>query len=268
MTSGPTAPPESGRRWERGLVTVLLGLAALAWFLTASAAADSGMRTGLLTGGGLSMRSPGMAPSLGMGALFLTTWFVMMAAMMLPALAPVAVIFDRWRRRNGRSRAITAAFVAGYLLVWGASGLVVYGGAVYLGPHLPSGEAAVRLGAGLLAVAGLYQLTPWKRACLRHCRSPLAFLAHHTTRLRRRGPAAFRVGAGHGLYCLGCCWGLMLVLIALGMMSLAWMAAVAAVILLEKVLPRRWPVGRAAGAVLLGVAAVLLVAPRFLPALP
>ncbi len=268
MTSVPV-PPEPGRRWERGLVTVLLGLAALAWFLTASAAADSGMRTGLLTGGGLSMQSPGMAPSLGMGALFLATWLVMMAAMMLPALAPVAVVFDRWARRNGRSAAAaTAAFVAGYLLVWGASGLVVYAAAVHLGPHLPSGEAAVRLGAGLLVVAGVYQLTPWKRACLRHCRSPLAFLAHHATRLRSGGPAAFRVGTGHGLYCLGCCWGLMLVLIALGMMSLAWMAGVAALILLEKVLPRGWPVGPVAGAVLLGVGALLLVSPRLLPALP
>lgn len=249
------------RIWEAALVAVLLGMAALAWFATASSSAPH-MRMGLLSSHG----SAPMSPSMAMMGLFLWMWLVMMVAMMLPALTPVVVTFDRWVRRTRRSRSATAFFVGGYLLVWGGSGLVVYAAIVYLTPFLPSGEAGVRLGAGLLVLAGVYQLTPLKEGCLRHCRSPLAFVAQHASRLRRGGLAGTKVGAVHGIFCVGCCWGLMLVLILLGMMSLVWMAAVAGVILLEKTLPRDWPVGRLVGLLLVSVGIVLLVSPRVLPA--
>jgi predicted metal-binding membrane protein len=156
-------------------------------------------------------------------------------------------------------------FVAGYLLVWASFGGIVYA-VVHAAPLMLGGETAIRAGAAVLVLAGVYQFTPLKSACLRHCRSPLAFVAEHTTRLGRGGIAAARVGAVHGAFCLGCCWTLMLVLLVLGMMSLAWMAAVAAVIFAEKVLPRGWAVRRAAGFVLVGAGIVLMLSPRALPA--
>ncbi len=254
------------RMWEAALVTALLGMAALAWFATASSSAPH-MGLGLLTShGSARMGSGSGASSMAMMGLFLWIWLVMMAAMMIPALTPVVVTFDRWVRRTRRSRSATAFFVGGYLLVWGGSGLMVYAAMVYLTPFLPSDEAGLRLGAGLLVLAGAYQLTPLKETCLRHCRSPLAFVAQHASRLRRGGFAGTRVGAVHGIFCVGCCWALMLVLILLGMMSLVWMAAVAGVILLEKTLPREWPVGRLVGLLLMSVGIVLLVSPRVLPA--
>jgi predicted metal-binding membrane protein len=106
--------------------------------------------------------------------------------------------------------------VAGYLLVWTVSGLVVCFALVYLGPLLPSGERALRWGGGLLVLAGGYQLTPLKQMCLRHCRSPLAFVTQHSVQLRRGGLGTGRVGIVHGIYCLGCCWALMLILVLLG----------------------------------------------------
>lgn len=253
------------RVWEAALVVTLLVLATLAWFAT-GANPDPHMRMGLLTGSGSApMGSGAGAPSIAMMGLFLWVWLVMMVAMMFPALTPVVVTFDRWARRTHRSRSATAFFVAGYLLVWGGSGVVVYAATIYLMPLLPSGETAVRLGAGLLVLAGAYQFTPLKKACLRHCRSPLGFIAQHASRLRRGGWAGTRVGAVHGIFCVGCCWALMLVLILLGMMSLVWMAAVAGVISLEKTLPRDWPVGGFVGLLLVTLGIVLLVSPRALP---
>ena len=244
------------------LIAALLALATLAWFAT-RANSPPHMRTGLLTGIGMAPMGAGtMGPSMALLGVFLWMWLVMMVAMMLPAITPVVVTFDRWVRKTGRSRSATAHFVGGYLLIWGGSGLAVYGAIVYLTPVLPSGESALRLGAGLLVLAGAYQLTPLKEACLRHCRSPLGFIAQHTSPLRRGGLAGSRVGAIHGIYCLGCCWALMLVLVLLGMMSMVWMAAVAGVIFLEKTLPRRWPVGKLVGLLLVSVGIVLLVSPR------
>lgn len=205
-------------------------------------------------------------PSLSALAPFLVTWVVMMVAMMFPAVVPVAVTVHRWVVRTGRSWSATVLFLAGYLAVWTASGVVVFAAAVGLVPLLPEGEAALRLGAGVLVLAGAYQLTPLKDVCLRQCRSPLAFVAHHTTELRRGGLAGARVGAIHGLFCLGCCWTLMIVLVLLGMMSLAWMAAVAGAILLEKVLPRGWPVTWVVGLVLVGAGVALMASPHALPA--
>jgi predicted metal-binding membrane protein len=210
---------------------------------------------------------PGMGASTGMMGLFLVTWVVMMVAMMFPAIVPVVITFDRWVRRARRPRSATMTFVGGYLLVWTGFGLVVYAAVVYFQPRLPMGDGAIRLGAALLILAGVYQLTPLKSRCLRQCRSPLAFVAQHTSQLRRGGLATARVGVIHGAFCLGCCWALMLVLVLLGMMSLSWMAAVAGVIFIEKVVPRGSVVTLAVAVILVGLGFALVVSPRALPTL-
>jgi predicted metal-binding membrane protein len=166
----------------------------------------------------------------------------MMAAMMLPAAAPMIVIFASAQARRERPTAVpTWIFVAGYLLVWAAAGAVVYvfgqlgsETATLLSSTERTSWAPLALGATLVA-AGLYQFTPLKRVCLSHCRSPLAFVAQHW-RDGRLG--AFRMGVRHGAFCLGCCWALFAVLVAAGIMSLAWMLLLTLVVFVEKVLPQ------------------------------
>jgi len=271
----PAAGYGTARRWEAALVGSLLGLAALAWFATAQLSSPE-MRLGLLTReatmssmapASVSSMQGGGSQSIPMLPLFLLTWVVMMVAMMFPAVVPVVVTFDRWVRRTQRSRLATALFAGSYLLVWSSIGLVFYAAMVYLEPLIPPGMASVRWGAALLVVAGVYQLTPLKTKCLEQCRSPLAFVAEHATLLRRSGLGPAKVGAVHGLFCLGCCWALMLVLVLLGMMSLAWMAAVAGLIFLEKVLPGGSRVPVAVAALLIGTGGVFLVFPQTLPAI-
>jgi predicted metal-binding membrane protein len=254
------------RAWEASLVGALLTLAALAWVATGHLAQPH-MRMGLVTGAGSMSSMDPISPNVGTLSLFLTIWVVMMMAMMFPAVAPVVATVHRWVRRTGRSRADTAQFVAGYLVVWAAFGVLVYYAMDKLMPMLPTGRSAVRLGAGILILAGVYQFTPVKTVCLRHCRSPLAFIAQHATQLQRGGLAATRVGGVHGAFCLGCCWLLMGVLLVLGMMSLVWMAAVAAVIFAEKILPHGRTMGSIAGLALIGAGITVAVAPQTIPAL-
>jgi predicted metal-binding membrane protein len=185
----------------------------------------------------------GMSAMGGIGP-FALVWVTTMAAMMLPSTAPMVVAYTGF----GRGRASTPAFVLGYLALWTAYGLVAY----LIGMELPHWSWLA--GAGLL-LAGLYQLTPLKNACLRHCRAPLGFVM----RRWRDGPlGGFSMGIEHGAWCAGCCTGLMVALFALGMMSLAWMAAVALVILAEKVLPRGDRVAPITGLALLVGGAVVL----------
>jgi predicted metal-binding membrane protein len=184
----------------------------------------------------------GPGTDLGQLGWFLGMWATMMAAMMLPSAAPMVMLVERVSRdRDGgrrRGAALATVFAAGYLAVWAGFGLVAYG--VYralAGADLSvlSWDGGGRWVAGaVVAAAGVYQLTPLKRICLRHCRSPLHFLLHgwHSGTI-----GALRMGALHGLYCTGCCWGLMLVLFAVGVMSLPWMIVVALVIFAEKILP-------------------------------
>jgi predicted metal-binding membrane protein len=169
--------------------------------------------------------------------LFIVMWVVMMVAMMFPAASPVVLVFDRWRRSRGRSVAATIAFVVGYLIIWTVAGIFAYAAIVVLDTQLASMSTAVRVGGAILILAGIYQFTPLKALCLTHCRSPLSLIMRHAQTLGRgiRGP--LQVGLWHGGYCLGCCWALMAVLVALGVMHVGWMAAVAAVILAEKALP-------------------------------
>jgi predicted metal-binding membrane protein len=194
-------------------------------------------------------------------AAFLVAWTAMMAAMMFPAAAPMLLVYHAVsaRRRSGRGRVVlTWIFAAGYLLVWTAVGVIVFvvvrlGGAV---ATRLDGAARVRwaplaLGATLV-VAGLYQFTPLKRVCLRQCQSPLGFVA---AQWRDGASGALRMGIVHGAYCLGCCWALFAVLVAAGVMSLAWMLLLTLVVFAEKVLPggTRIAAGVGAAFILLGI---------------
>jgi predicted metal-binding membrane protein len=165
----------------------------------------------------------------------------MMAAMMLPSVAPMVLLFDRVSAegaRLGQAFVPTWVFAATYFAVWTAYGLAAY--AVYRGIRalefgfLDWDRAGPYFAGAALAAAGLYELTPLKKACLRHCRSPLHFVLGGW----RPGPGgAMRMGLEHGAYCVGCCWGLMVILFALGVMSLFWMGVVAGLIFAQKVLP-------------------------------
>lgn len=174
---------------------------------------------------------------------FLGIWVAMMAAMMAPSVYPALRLFAvarESRRSFGIAPAPVWLFGAGYLAVWTAFGVPAYA----LLHSAPMGMFPPRAQGAAVIIAGLYQLTRWKAACLTHCRSPLEFLMH-AWRDGRTG--AVVMGAHHGAYCVGCCWGLMLVLLAVGAMNLLWMAAVAGVIFVEKIVPHGPVVGRALG---------------------
>lgn len=238
-------------------IPALLGLSLLSWLLTSHLAGEE-MRAGILTGS-TAMDAMGMEAHAMALPLFMVTWLVMMAAMMLPAIVPVVMMVHRWSTSRGLGGRITVPFVAGYLLLWGAAGLAAYGLLTFLESTLVGGPSLVRLGGALVVVAGIYQLTPLKDTCLRQCRSPLSLLMQHARTLQSGMAGRLRVGAAHGAYCLGCCWALMTVLVLIGMMNLAWMAAVAAVILTEKVLTSGTGFSRAFGAVLVGAGLVVVI---------
>lgn len=252
-------------RWDAYVVTgALVLLSGVAWFYLGREP-DDDMAVGVLTRSdadvGMSMDGMGTmdsGSSMSFG-LFMVTWLVMMIAMMFPAIAPVVLLFDRWRRKRNKTPASTLGFVLGYLVVWTTVGLVVYAALLAIDARVDTSTTAARLGGAVLFAAGLYQLTPLKTICLTKCRSPLGLVMEHAQDLGRglRGP--LRVGLSHGAYCLGCCWALMAILVVLGLMNLGWMAAVSALILVEKVLPRGPALGRIIGmGIALAGAAVLV----------
>jgi predicted metal-binding membrane protein len=238
-------------RGRLGLVALLLTLAAVAWWSTADRMA--GMDAG---------------PGTDLGALgwFLGVWLVMMAAMMFPSLAPTVALYATMTRRRGPSRPLL--FAAGYLLVWGTAGLGAYGlfklGSSLLGGDLAWHSSGRWFAAGVLAFAAVYELTPLKDVCLAKCRSPVGFLLG-SWRDRRLG--ALEMGSRHAGWCLGCCWALMAALFALGVMSLTWMAFVAALIALEKTVPWRRVATWGTAAILLALAIALVAAPDAIPGL-
>lgn len=273
-TGRPPRRPLDGRRVEAGLLAGLVALSGAAWVLTHHLA-DHRSRLGLLTGaaggtGGHAHHGTGSGGGMAIAGfgLFLVMWVVMVAAMMLPTAWPVVSAFDRWRVRESRPAALTAVFVGGYVAIWSACGVAAYGVLTLADALVPDGDdGVIRFGAVLLVGAGAYQFTSLKRACLTHCRSPLAVIAEHATTLRQgfRGP--FLVGTKHGRYCIGCCWSLMVVLVLLGMMSVVWMGLLATVMLAEKVAPWGASLSRGAGAALVAGGAFLFVWPSQLPAL-
>jgi predicted metal-binding membrane protein len=207
------------------------------------------------------------AMSMGLGG-FIATWAVMMVAMMVPSFVPAVRRFATGARTQGQPGGATGLVLAGYLLLWSA-----VGGVAYLAVHALQGWLSVgsmtarRRGAVLLVVAGVYQLTPLKQACLRHCRSAHRSIASPVSTRAQGYRSAVRAGLEHGGYCLGSSWPLMLVLLLVGMMNLGWMGGVAAVIFVEKVVPGGEVASKVVGSGLVGCGLILLVAPHTLPAL-
>jgi predicted metal-binding membrane protein len=244
-------PALAAARARLGLIALLLALAAVAWWSTTA-----------------RMRGMDEGPGTDLGALawFLGVWVVMMAAMMLPSVAPTVALHARMTRR--RSPVAPLAFATGYLVTWAAAGALAYGafvlGRALLGDALAWDEAGRWAAGGTLVLAAVYELTPLKDVCLAKCRSPLGFLLG-AWRDGARG--ALAMGTRHGAWCVGCCWALMAALFALGAMSLAWMAFVAALIALEKLLPWRRPVTVGTAALLLALAVLLVAAPDAVPGL-
>lgn len=204
------------------------------------------------------------------GATFVGAWLVMMTAMMLPSAAPMVLLARATATGSSLAKAAyTAAFVSGYLLVWGGFGLLVYvaqQGAASIAMALPDvREAWPFIVAGVVAAAGFYQFTPLKELCLRQCRSPFSFLME---RWRPGIVGGLRLGMRHGTYCLGCCWGLMAVLVAAGAMGLAWVTVIALVVFAEKLLPGGRTARRLVGASLLVLAVAILLRPEMASHLP
>jgi predicted metal-binding membrane protein len=247
--SSPELQALAAARARIGLVAFLVGFAALAWWSTIRSMADMGA-------------SPGS--DLGALGWFIGIWVVMMAAMMLPAVSPTVALYSHMTKRRGLARPV--AFTCGYLVVWGAAGIVAYG--LYaLGRHAFGGQLAWHSGGRWLAgtvlvVAAVYELTPLKDVCLSKCRSPFGFLLGSW---REGAGGAFSMGSRHAAWCLGCCWALMAALFALGVMSVLWMAVVAALITVEKVVPWRRVAVWSTTLILLALAVGVLAAPGSVP---
>jgi predicted metal-binding membrane protein len=253
-----TLPPAiAGPR--NAILIALLSLAAVGWvvFLTQPGTSDMAMD-------GMAMED--MEPDLTMGGswpLFLGMWVAMMVAMMFPAAAPMILMYGRMRRSDPPS---VALFTSAYIVLWFAFGVLAYLVSAAVESAADSSEWVAmnwgRAGGALLVLAGLYQLTAIKDACLKHCRTPLAFVM---TSWRDGRAGAVRMGLRHGVYCVGCCWLIFLILIPLGVMNVAAMVAVAALVFAEKVLPGAKTVGLVAAAALLVYGVAVMVEPDLLP---
>lgn len=267
MPDAVVASPEPGagtvntrfgatRRSEVWLPMLLLLLAGLGWWWSVRMAGGGGNRMG--PSSGMSIRG---AAAMSFAA-FLAAWVAMMAAMMLPAVFPVVRLYGRAAARGAVAPVLV--FVVGYLLVWTAVGVPVY--LAWRGLSDPLARADPWIGrlAGTVAITtGVYQLTPLKTMCLRHCRSPMSFFLRHAKHLDRP-IGAVQAGARHGIYCLGCCWMLMAILIAFGTMHLGLMVVLAMLILLEKDAPFGEQLAQLAAVAFLAIGAALLAHPALI----
>lgn len=227
----------------------------------APAMMDGGSDTAM--GDDMTMVMAPMAWTPGYAVLMFFMWWIMMVAMMLPSASPMILLFARFnrsQREKGAPYVPTGIFALGYLWVWAAFSVVAVSAqwglerSGLLSSMLAS--TSVALGAGLLIAAGVYQLTPLKYACLKHCRSPLFFISHHW----RPGEwGALRMGLEHGAYCTGCCWFLMALLFYGGVMNLFWIIGLAVLVLVEKAAPAGHWVGWIMGAGLIAWGGALLL---------
>jgi predicted metal-binding membrane protein len=256
-TALPRAPTLT-MRLQLGLIGLLLLGAALAWGVT---------------GDRMQGMDAGPGTDLGTAGWFVGVWVVMMAAMMFPAIAPMVIMHARvqaGKRERGADTpaGATAAFVAGYLVTWTAAGVLGY--AIFDAVRaleisfLAWDEAGRYIAAGVILGAAVYQLTPLKDVCLRKCRNPFMFLLG-AWRPGRAG--ALAMGIEHGAWCVGCCWALMAALFALGVMSIGWMALIAAFIALEKLLPWKALANRGIAIALAVLAIAVVAAPEDVPGL-
>jgi len=244
-------PVFTAARTRLGLIALLLVLAVLAWWFTVD-----------------QMRGMDRGPGTELGTLawFVGIWLVMMAAMMFPSVAPTVALYSSMTKK--RNPVAPLVFVSGYLLTWTAAGLLAFAvsqlGRRIFGDTLSWDRAGRWVAGGILVLAAVYELTPLKAVCLTKCRSPLGFLIGSW---RSGLSGALRMGAKHGAWCVGCCWALMASLFALGVMSIAWMAFVAALIAAEKTLPWRRGVTYGTAAILLALGVLLVAVPEAVPGL-
>jgi predicted metal-binding membrane protein len=251
VESSSAFTPSVLERWRRrenllpGLA--LVALAAAGWAYVAYQAASMGSMGSAM--GGIALGSTGGA------ALFLSSWVMMMVAMMVPATLPLILLYRTIARKRlslVRARVGMAILLVGYIAVWTAAGLPVYAYALFAEA---AGSLATVLPASLLVVGGAYQFTPLKRICHARCSSPLFFLMQ---KWRSGAAGALRLGVLHGVDCLGCCAGLMVGLVALGMMNLAWMLSAAVIIFAEKTIPNSHHIARPLGVVMVAGGVVFL----------
>ncbi len=232
---------------------VLIALAAAGWWWSVHMAGN------MTTSHTMSVSMTPMSISL---VAFVGGWVAMMSAMMFPTVVPVVLLFRRASTRG--LAAPTTTFVAGYLLIWSTVAIPAYVAWRSLrGPIADNSPWAARVAGGVFVVAAVYQVSPFKTACLRHCRTPMSFFVRQKSDLRSvRG--AMRAGVTHGFVCLGCCWALMSVLVALGTMNLVWMIALAALIFVEKVAATGEAIARIVAGLFALLGLVLLVYPSFM----
>jgi predicted metal-binding membrane protein len=250
-SAGSLRPPRDLPLYDRVVIwSALAGITALSWFYVYR---QMGAMEGMADIAMPAIFTPWTASDF---ALNMAIWWAMMPGMMLPSAAPMILTFatiNRHKRQRGEPFVPTMVFTSGYLIAWGLFGLFATfadWGLERAALIVPTtGRLAPVLGAIVVIAAGIYQLTPLKSVCLTHCRSPLDFALNHW----REGRAgAMRMGLEHGLYCLGCCWFLMALLFAAGIMSLVWMAAITTFVFIEKLFPAgRW-IARAGGVAMLG----------------
>ena len=263
------------RRDRQIVVTALAAVVALSWaYLVAGAGmgmsafemtrmSQLGMAEVMSEGGTACMAM--MTPVVwtpGYAVLMFFMWWVMMVAMMLPSAAPMILLFatvNRKQRETGHPHVPTTIFAVGYLAAWAGFSLVAvilqwgFERTGILSPMLVGTN--VTFGGVLLLAAGVYQVTPIKHACLRHCRSPLAFLSTHW---RRGARGVLRMGLVHGAFCVGCCWFLMGLLFFGGVMNLYWIAGLTLFVLFEKTVPAGHWIGYATGVALFAWGAGML----------
>ena len=238
-------------RARLGLVFLLFALAGVGWWWTAH-----------------RMRGMDTGPWSALGGLgwFIGVWVVMMAAMMLPSVAPTVALFSRMTRN--RSGVLALMFVGGYLFTWATAGFAAFAvgaaGSAVAGTSLEWNHAGHTLAGVTLLVAAGYQLSPLKDVCLGKCRSPLGTLLGSW---REGELGALRMGIKNGAWCVGCCWALMASLFALGVMSVLWMAVVGGLIAIEKTVPWERPATYGTAIVLLTLGVMFLAAPSAIPGL-